>query len=119
MRSRGLAADVGEAADPFLHRPGALRQERLDHADPPEVVGVLEADAAPAAGEDDDVDRVSVVEAFLPEGTGTMKEGVSGIPKVGGEPAGSHPKGTTRPEVAAGAGEGRRRGEDGDWEGGW
>jgi NADH-quinone oxidoreductase subunit J len=69
--------------------------------------------------EDDDVERVSVVEAFLPEGTGTMKEGVSGIPKVGGEPAGSHPKGTVRPEVAAGAGEGRRRGEGEDWEGGW
>jgi len=72
--------------------------------------------------EDDDADRVSVIDAFLPEGTGTMKEGVSGIPRVDGEPAGSHPKGTVRPEVAAGTGSGRRRGEggeDGEQEGGW
>jgi NADH-quinone oxidoreductase subunit J len=59
-----------------------------------------------------DVGRLSVVEALRPEGTGTMKEAVSGIPEVGGEPAGSHPKGTVRPEVAAGRG-------DREHEGGW
>ncbi|HEX8121318.1 MAG TPA: NADH-quinone oxidoreductase subunit J [Solirubrobacteraceae bacterium] len=69
--------------------------------------------------EDDDVARVSVIEALRPEGTGTMREGVSGIPDVTGTPAGSHPKGTVRPEVAAGVGEGRRHGEGDEWEGGW
>jgi hypothetical protein len=36
-----------------------------------------------------------------------MAEAASGLPRVGGEPAGSHPKGTVRPEIAAGAGEGQ------------
>jgi NADH-quinone oxidoreductase subunit J len=62
--------------------------------------------------ETDDGDVVSVVEALRPAGTGTMKEGVSGLPDVGGEPPGSHPKGTVRPEIASGAGERRH-------EGGW
>jgi NADH-quinone oxidoreductase subunit J len=69
--------------------------------------------------EEDDAALISVVDALRPEGTGTMKEGVSGLPDVGGTPPGSHPKGTTRPEIAAGAGESRRRGEGDDWEGGW
>ena len=67
----------------------------------------------------DDVGGVSVIEALLPEGTGTMREGVSGLPDVGGTPAGAHPKATTRPEIASGAGEDRRRGEGGEPEGGW
>jgi NADH-quinone oxidoreductase subunit J len=56
--------------------------------------------------EGDDGDVVSVLDALRPAGTGTMKEGVSGLPDVGGEPAGSHPKGTdpSRPEIAAGVG---------------
>jgi NADH:ubiquinone oxidoreductase subunit 6 (subunit J) len=62
--------------------------------------------------EHDDGDAVSVIDALRPAGTGTMKEGVSGLPDVGGEPPGSHPKGTTRPEIAAGAG-------DREHEGGW
>jgi NADH-quinone oxidoreductase subunit J len=69
--------------------------------------------------EDDDGTALSVVETFYPKGTGTMREGVSGIPDVAGEPPGSHPKGTVRPEVAAGASDGRRRGEGDEWEGGW
>jgi hypothetical protein len=47
-----------------------------------------------------------------------MKEAVSGLPEVGGEPAGSHPKGTVRPEIAAGAG-GRDRDREHEHEGGW
>ncbi|HEV2062024.1 MAG TPA: NADH-quinone oxidoreductase subunit J [Solirubrobacteraceae bacterium] len=61
----------------------------------------------------DEVGTLSVVDALRPEGTGTMKEAVSGIPDVGGEPAGTHPKGTdpTRPEIGAGRTD--------QWEGGW
>jgi NADH-quinone oxidoreductase subunit J len=64
--------------------------------------------------EHDDGDVVSVIDALRPAGTGTMREGVSGLPDVGGEPAGSHPKGTVRPEIASGAGDHRR-----EHEGGW
>jgi NADH-quinone oxidoreductase subunit J len=53
--------------------------------------------------DDSDVTGVtSASEFFLPKGTGTMAEGVSGIPDADGEPAGSHPKGTTEPELTAG-----------------
>jgi NADH:ubiquinone oxidoreductase subunit 6 (subunit J) len=62
---------------------------------------------------EDDQPVYTAAEFFLPKGTGTMREGVSGIPDVGGEPAGSHPKGTVRPEIAAGRG-GRE-----EPEGGW
>ena len=61
----------------------------------------------------DEVGLLSVVDALRPEGTGTMREGVSGLPDVGGTPPGTHPKGTTRPEIATGAG------EDREHEGGW
>ena len=50
--------------------------------------------------EDSDLSGVtSASEFFLPKGTGTMAEGVSGIPDAGGEPPGSHPKGTTDPQL--------------------
>lgn len=65
--------------------------------------------------ETDDGTAVSVVDALRPAGTGTMKEAVSGIPKVAGEPAGSHPKGTVRPEIAAGHGDGGERDREGGW----
>jgi NADH-quinone oxidoreductase subunit J len=51
---------------------------------------------------EDDQQRFSVAEFVLPEGTGTMAEGVSGIPDAGGEPPGSHPKGTTDPTLGRG-----------------
>ena len=62
----------------------------------------------------DEVGTLSVVDALRPEGTGTMKEGVSGLPDVGGTSPGSHPKGTDpeHPEIAAGK-------SDREWEGGW
>ena len=69
--------------------------------------------------EDNESEVLSVVDTLRPEGTGTMREGVSGLPDVGGTPPGSHPKGTTRPEIAAGVGEDRRRGEGDEREGGW
>jgi NADH-quinone oxidoreductase subunit J len=54
--------------------------------------------------ETDDADAISFLDAMRPRGTGTMREGVSGIPDVGGTPAGTHPKGTdpSRPEIGAG-----------------
>ena len=58
---------------------------------------------APGAG---DEGRLSVIEALRPAGTGTMREAVSGIPPVAGEPS----PGGDRPEVTAGRGSG---------EGGW
>jgi NADH-quinone oxidoreductase subunit J len=45
----------------------------------------------------------SVMDALRPAGTGTMREAVSGIPHVEGQPVGTHPKGSL-PEVGAGAG---------------
>ena len=65
--------------------------------------------------ETDDGDTISFLDAVRPAGTGTMKEGVSGLPDVGGTPPGSHPKGTdpSRPEIGAGAR------EPGEQEGGW
>ena len=65
--------------------------------------------------EHDDGDAISFIDAIRPEGTGTMKEGVSGLPDVGGTPPGSHPKGTdpSRPEIGAGVGEREKN------EGGW
>ena len=56
----------------------------------------------------------SATEFFLPKGTGTMAEGVSGIPDVHGEPAGTDPKGTTDPELAA-PGSGRSPSQGGGW----
>ena len=56
----------------------------------------------------------SAAEFFLPKGTGTMAEGVSGIPDAGGEPAGSHPKGTTDPELTA-TGRGQSPSQGGGW----
>jgi NADH-quinone oxidoreductase subunit J len=53
--------------------------------------------------EDDTSGRISVIDALRPAGTGTMAEGVSGIPKVEGQPSGTHPRGTSDPELAAGA----------------
>ena len=60
----------------------------------------------------DDQPVYSAAEFFLPKGAGSMREGVSGIPDVDGEPAGSHPKGTVRPEIAAGHG---ARDQEGGW----
>ena len=54
---------------------------------------------------EDDQPVYTAAEFFLPEGTGPMREGGSGGPDGGGEPAGSHPKGTVRPEIAAGRSE--------------
>jgi NADH-quinone oxidoreductase subunit J len=56
----------------------------------------------------------SAAEFFLPKGTGTMAEGVSGIPDAGGEPAGSHPKGTTDPALTA-PGHGQSPSQGGGW----
>jgi NADH-quinone oxidoreductase subunit J len=54
----------------------------------------------------------SAMDVLRPAGTGTMREAVgTGIPDIDGVPPGSHPKGTTRPEIASGQGERR--------EGGW
>jgi len=65
--------------------------------------------------EDSDVTGVtSATEFFLPRGTGTMAEGVSGIPDAGGEPPGSHPKGTTDPELTA-TGRGQSPSQGGGW----
>ena len=48
---------------------------------------------------------VSAMDFMRPAGTGTMAEGASGLPDMGeGEPPGSHPKGTTHPEIASGRG---------------
>ena len=117
--SFGLGTIIGPAIAPlFIFQPLGLSGPLIVFA---AIGAVVLARRRRGAGleDPDDLGRVSVVEAFRPEGTGTMKEGVSGIPDVGGEPAGSHPKGTVRPEVAAGAGEGRRRGEGREHEGGW
>ena len=67
----------------------------------------------PGIEDPDELGTLSVVEALRPEGTGTMREGVSGLPDVGGTPPGSHPKGTVRPEIAAGIS------DDSEHEGGW
>ena len=65
--------------------------------------------------EDSDVGEVtSAAEFFLPKGTGTMAEGVSGFPDAGGEPAGSHPRGTTDPELTA-PGHGQSPSQGGGW----
>ncbi len=65
--------------------------------------------------EDSDVTGItSAAEFFLPKGTGTMAEGVSGIPDAGGEPAGVHPKGTTDPELTA-PGHGQSPSQGGGW----
>ncbi len=56
---------------------------------------------------------VSAMDFLRPAGSGTMAEGASGLPRVDGEPPGSHPKGTTYPEVASG------RGDRGTGEHGW
>jgi NADH:ubiquinone oxidoreductase subunit 6 (subunit J) len=65
--------------------------------------------------EDSDVTGVtSATEFFLPKGTGTMAEGVSGIPDADGEPAGSHPKGTTDPALTA-QGHGQSPSQGGGW----
>ncbi len=61
---------------------------------------------------EDDQPVYTAAEFFLPRGAGTMREGVSGMPDVDGEPAGSHPKGTVRPQIAAGRSEQQQ-------EGGW
>jgi NADH:ubiquinone oxidoreductase subunit 6 (subunit J) len=53
---------------------------------------------------DDGTEVYSVVDALRPAGTGTMKEAVSGIPEHHGQPVGTHPKGTTDPQIAAGSG---------------
>jgi NADH-quinone oxidoreductase subunit J len=52
----------------------------------------------------EDVSRtVSAMDFMRPAGTGTMAEAASGLPDTGqGEPPGSHPKGTTHPEIARG-----------------
>jgi NADH:ubiquinone oxidoreductase subunit 6 (subunit J) len=66
--------------------------------------------------EDSDLSGVtSASEFFLPKGTGTMAEGVSGIPDAYGEPPGSHPKGTTDPALAAGGRTSQPPGEGGGW----
>ncbi len=63
---------------------------------------------------EDDQDVYTAAEFFLPEGAGTMREGVSGFPDVDGEPAGSHPKATVRPQIAAGRGDAEPR-QEGGW----
>jgi hypothetical protein len=55
------------------------------------------------------------MDALRPAGTGTMKEAVSGLPQAEGQPVGTHPDATTRPEIAAG---GRAAGDAGE-ERGW
>ncbi len=56
----------------------------------------------------------SAMDVLRPAGTGTMREAVgTGVPDVQGSVPGTHPKGTTRPEIAAGTG-----GES-EQEGGW
>jgi NADH-quinone oxidoreductase subunit J len=60
---------------------------------------------------DEQVPVYSAMDIMRPAGTGTMAEGASGLPDVGGQPAGTHPKGSSQPEVAAGSHEPR--------EGGW
>jgi NADH-quinone oxidoreductase subunit J len=62
---------------------------------------------------EDDQPVYTAAEFFLPKGSGSMREGVSGLPDVGGLPAGSHPKGMTDPQIAAGHSDGR------ETEGGW
>jgi NADH-quinone oxidoreductase subunit J len=62
-------------------------------------------------GGEPDVPVYSAMDVLRPAGTGTMKEAVSGIPDVAGQPAGTHPKGTTRPEIAAGRDEQREPSE--------
>ncbi len=122
----GLKAVDGEGApfDPAFGTPAQLGEALLTKFLLPfELASLLLLVAAVGAVvlarrrrgtdlEHDDGDAVSVIDALRPAGTGTMKEGVSGLPDVGGEPPGSHPKGTTRPEIAAGAG-------DREHEGGW
>ena len=68
-------------------------------------VGIEESDIA---------GTTSATEFFLPKGTGTMAEGVSGIPDADGEPAGSHPKGTTDPALTA-PGHGQSPSQGGGW----
>jgi NADH:ubiquinone oxidoreductase subunit 6 (subunit J) len=65
----------------------------------------------------EDTDMTGVMAAtdfFLPKGTGTMAEGVSGLPDAGGEPPGSHPKGTTDPALTA-PGHGQSPSQGGGW----
>ena len=69
--------------------------------------GVQPGDDAPAV--------YSAMDMLRPAGTGTMAEAASGLPDVGGEPPGSHPKGTTDPDVAAGIGSGEDRGRETGW----
>jgi NADH-quinone oxidoreductase subunit J len=65
------------------------------------------------ADELDDVPVYSAMDVLRPAGTGTMKEAVSGIPDVAGQPVGTHPQATTRPEIASGEGEQREPTEAG------
>jgi NADH:ubiquinone oxidoreductase subunit 6 (subunit J) len=58
---------------------------------------------------EDDQHRFSARDMLRPAGTGTMAEAASGLPDAGGEPPGSHPKGTT--EIGAASGDRQ--------EGGW
>ena len=44
----------------------------------------------------------SAMDFLRPAGVGTMAEGASGLPDAGGEPPGSHPKGTTDREIGTG-----------------
>jgi NADH-quinone oxidoreductase subunit J len=92
----GLKAVDGEGAqyDPAFGTPAALGEALLTKFLLPfELASLLLLVAAIGAVvlarrrrgmgiEDDDVARVSVIEALRPEGTGTMREGVSGIPPV-------------------------------------
>ena len=62
---------------------------------------------------DEGEETYSAMDVLRPVGTGTMREAVgTGVPDIEGSPPGTHPKGTTRPEIAAG------RTTD-DQEGGW
>ena len=61
---------------------------------------------------DEAQETYSAMDVLRPADTGTMREAVgTGVPDVQGSPSGTHPKGTTRPEIAAGSG----REQEGGW----
>jgi NADH:ubiquinone oxidoreductase subunit 6 (subunit J) len=63
-------------------------------------------------GEESGQRVISAMDVLRPAGTGTQAESVSGLPEADGQPVGTHPQGTVRPEIAAGHAEPDR-------EGGW
>jgi NADH-quinone oxidoreductase subunit J len=60
---------------------------------------------------------LSVMDLARPPGTGTMAEGVSGLPELEGETPATHPKAGQREELGPGGGQGRgrRREREGGW----